>query len=234
MQELNCLIIEDEPLAAGIIRDYISQIPGLGLKAICGDVFTASPVLRTDKIDIIFLDINLPGVNGLEFIQTLRGNYHIILTTAYHEFALDAFNLNAVDYLLKPIEFSRFLQAVNKVYALLPASDSEQPTESKVRQSHFFLVDKMQVKVFIDEILFVEGLKDYIRIHTMTGNIVTKLPLAEMNALLEGHNFCRIHKSWIVNLDRMVAYNAQEVNMGKVRLPIGRTFSEMFKQRAGK
>lgn len=234
MRELNCLIIEDEPLAAEVISDYISQIPGLVLKGICGDVFTATQALHGTKVDILFLDINLPRVNGLEFIQTLRGSYHIILTTAYHEFALDAFNLNAVDYLLKPVEFTRFMQAVNKVYALLPESSGPPTTERAERVSHFFTVDKMQVRVFPDEILYVEGLKEYIRIHTVNGSLVTKMPLTEVNSLLESGNFCRIHKSFIVNLSRITAFNAEEVKVGEVVLPIGRTFAEMFRARVGR
>jgi DNA-binding LytR/AlgR family response regulator len=231
MRELNCLIVEDEPLAAEVISDYIRQVPGLALKGICGDASAALQVLRADKTDVIFLDINLPRLNGLEFIKTLQGKYHIILTTAYHEYALDGFNLNAVDYLLKPIEFSRFLQAINKVYALLQEPQVSL-TGSPVHRTHFFfLQDKKNVKVFADEIRYIESLKDYIRIHTLHGPVVTKYQIGEMEELLSSGNFCRIHKSFIVNLDFVKAYSATDVEVGEESLPLGRTYVDLFRMR---
>ena len=116
MQDLNCLIVEDESLAADVISDYIHQVPGLKLKGTCENVFAAMEKLRCEKIDLIFLDINLPKINGIDFIKTIPDKYDIVLTTAYHQYAIEGFNLNVIDYLLKPIEFSRFLQAVNKVF----------------------------------------------------------------------------------------------------------------------
>src|SRR4051812_38814585 len=116
MQNYNCLVIEDEHLAADVLKDYITQMPGLSFAGVCPDIFSASEFLRTTRVEIIFLDINLPKVNGLDFLKTITGKYHVIITTAYHQYAVDGFNMNATDYLLKPVEFSRFLQAINKVY----------------------------------------------------------------------------------------------------------------------
>lgn len=229
MSDLNCLIVEDEPLAAKIIEDYVAQIPGLKLKGICGDVFSAGEKLRTDKIDIIFLDINLPKVNGLDFLRSINNKYKIIITTAYHQYALEGFNLNVTDYLLKPIEFSRFLQAVNKLYNQHP-EDTSVNNGSLERKFYFFVADKKRHKIYFDEIVYVESLKDYVKIHTLTNAIVTKFQIGEIEQLLNELNFFRIHKSFIVNMAHLTAYNAHEVEVGKINLPIGRTYAELFKK----
>jgi len=234
MQDLNCLIVEDEPLAARIIEDYISQLPGLKLKGICGDVIAAGEKLRNEKIDIIFLDINLPKINGLEFAKSINNKYSIIITTAYHQYALEGFNLNVTDYLLKPIEFSRFVQAVNKVYAQNSPKENVVNKESSERKFHFFVADKKRHKIFFDEILYVESLKDYVKIHTSEKSVVTKFQIGEIEELLKDLNFFRIHKSFIVNLDQLTAFNANEVEVGKINLPIGRTYAEHFKKQMEK
>ncbi len=234
MQDLNCLIVEDEPLAAKIIEDYISQMPGLKLKGICGDVISAGEKLRSEKIDIIFLDINLPKINGLEFARSINNKYSIIITTAYHQYALEGFNLNVTDYLLKPIEFSRFVQAVNKVYAQNPSKETIIDKEPQERKFHFFVADKKRHKIFFDEINYIESLKDYVKVHTAERSVITKFQIGEMEELLKDQNFFRIHKSFIVNLDRLTAFNANEVEIGKINLPIGRTYAELFKKQMEK
>ncbi len=228
MQVLNCLIVEDEPLAAEVVKHYISQVPGLELKGMCEDVLSASEKLRSEKIDVIFLDIYLPKINGLDFLKTLQGNYKVILTTAYHEYALDGFDLNVVDYLLKPIEFSRFVQAVNKVYALLPSEKVSDVSEE--RPHTFFYADKKRVKVFFEDILYIESLKDYIRVHTASQKLVTKMQIGEADDLLRSKRFVRIHKSFIINLDKISSYSGTEVEIGTIKLPIGRVYKEFFKQ----
>ncbi len=233
MSDLNCLIVEDEPLAAKIIEDYVAQIPGLKLKGICGDVFSANEKLRNEKIDIIFLDINLPKINGLEFLKTINNKYGIIITTAYHQYALEGFNLNVIDYLLKPIEFSRFLQAVNKTFAQYPEKITEVAKETSERKFHFFVADKKRHKIYFEEILYVESLKDYVKIHTVTKSLVTKFQIGEIEQLLKDHDFFRIHKSFIVNMKHLSAFNANEVEIGKTNLPIGRTYAELFKKQVG-
>lgn len=234
MQDLNCLIVEDEPLAAKIIEDYVSLLPGLKLKGICGDVISAGEKLRAEKIDIIFLDINLPKINGLEFAKSINNKYSIIITTAYHQYALEGFNLNVTDYLLKPIEFSRFVQAINKVYAQNSPKENIGNKEINERKFYFFIADKKRHKIFFDEILYVESLKDYVKVHTGEKSIVTKFQIGEMEELLKGQNFFRIHKSFIVNLNHLTAFNANEIEIGKINLPIGRTYAELFKRQMEK
>jgi DNA-binding LytR/AlgR family response regulator len=231
---MNCLIIEDEPLAADVLKDYIAQLPGLKLAGVCENVFTATEKMHAEKIDIIFLDINLPKVNGLNFLKSMTGNYHIILTTAYHQYALDGFNLNVVDYLLKPIEFSRFLQAVNKVYDRIKTVSETTLPDTHERKFYFFNADKKNVKVFADEILYIESLKDYVRIHTTEKKIITKFQIGEMERMMNEKNFIRIHKSYIVNVEKITAFTAIEVEVKGVSLPLGRTYKEVVERRLKK
>jgi DNA-binding LytR/AlgR family response regulator len=223
MQVLNCLIVEDEPLAADLIKDYIRQVPGLELKGACEDAVCAMEKLRTEKIDLIFLDINLPKLSGIDFLKTIKNNYHVIFTTAYHQFALDGYELNVVDYLMKPIEFSRFLLAVNKAFDRAGMKNEEPTTEKK---HYFFNVDKKRIKVFAEDILYIESLKDYIRIFTTEKSIVTKFQIGEIEKFLEEDYFLRIHKSFVVNAGKINSYTASQVEIGKVTLPIGRTYKD--------
>src|SRR5688500_2414149 len=157
MSMYNWLVIEDEPLAAEILQDYIDEIPDLHLIAVCRDVMSASGYLRSQKIDVLFVDIHLPKINGIDFVKTIQNQYKVILTTAYDQYAIEGYNLNVVDYLLKPIEFSRFLQAIQKIKnnAIIESKEVLGRKDS----FHFFNVDKRQVKVNLDDILFIESLK---------------------------------------------------------------------------
>jgi len=231
MRTLNCLIVEDEHLAAGVIKDYIEQVPGLRLKAICGDIFSANEMLREDRIDLIFLDINLPKISGLEFMRSLGSRYHIILTTAYHEYAIDGFNLNAVDYLLKPVEFSRFLQAINKVYEKEGNGPEKSPAALPGNKFYFFTTDKKKVKVYADDIYYIESLKDYVSIHSKDRKVITKFQIGELDRLLEEDQFIRIHRSFIVNISKVTAYSATEIELGDIALPLGRTYKEMVERK---
>ncbi|TND10184.1 MAG: LytTR family two component transcriptional regulator [Bacteroidetes bacterium] len=231
MPGLNCIIIEDEPLAAGIMRDYVLQVPGLVLQGVYGDVIAAGEKLRQEKTDIIFLDISLPKISGLEFIRANKKMPHIIITTAYHQYAVEGFNLSVADYLLKPIDFPRFLQAVNKVFALTTGGQKE--TETTGKDFRFFISDKKKIKIFTRDIIYVEALKDYVKIHTPETVVVTKMQIGQVEQELGALNFLRIHKSFLVNLDHLTAYNAQEMELGKHKVPIGRTYAEMLRSRMG-
>ena len=231
MRVLNCLIVEDEHLAAGVLAEYIADIPSLRLKGICGDIFSANELLRQEKIDIIFLDINLPKISGLDFMRSLGPRYHIILTTAYEEYAIDGFNLNAVDYLLKPIEVSRFLQAVNKVHEREARVLTKEPTPSAAGKFYFFSTDRKKVKIYADDICYIESMKDYVGIHTTDRKVVVKFQIGELDKLLEEQIFVRIHRSFIVNITKVTAYDATQIELGKTVLPLGRTYKEMVERR---
>jgi DNA-binding LytR/AlgR family response regulator len=222
--------VEDEPLAAMLLKDYLSKVPGLRLKGICESAFAANEYLRSDTIDLIFLDINLPHMSGIDFLKALNGRYQVVLTTAYHEYALEGFNLNVADYLLKPIEFSRFLQAVNKVYDKLPAAPKrEEPLTG--HKFYFFNTDKKKIRVNAADILYIESLKDYVKIHTPDKSIVTKFQIGEIDRFLDDERFIRIHKSYVINCEKVSAYNASEVELGAITLPLGRTYKEFVERR---
>lgn len=221
MQVLNCLIVEDEPLAASIIKDYIQQVKGLELKGVCEDAFCAMEKLRSEKIELIFLDINLPKLSGIDFLKSIRNNYHVIFTTAYHQYALEGYELNVVDYLMKPVEFSRFLLAINKVFDKAGLKQEEPAAEKK---HYFFNVDKKRVKVFAEDILYIESLKDYVRIFTKEKKIVTKFQIGEIEKFLGENCFLRIHKSFVINTGKISTYTASYVEIGTIRIPIGRSY----------
>lgn len=223
MQKFNCIIVEDEPLAAEILQDYVMQIPFLQLKAVCANAILATEALRNNSIDLIFLDINLPKLKGLDFIKTLQHPPRIILTTAYHEYALQGYEHNVLDYLLKPIEFSRFLKAVNKLTTPPVASN---PVSTEDRKYQFFNVNKKMVKVFFDEILYIESQREYVKISTKTQAILTKVPLSEIEELLPNENFLRVHRSFIVAKDKIEAYSATDVDIDGKQIPIGRGYKD--------
>ncbi|MGB3528888.1 MAG: LytTR family DNA-binding domain-containing protein [Saprospiraceae bacterium] len=228
MHQYDCIIVEDEPLAAEILQDYIKQIPFLTLRHICSDAIIALEVLQKEKIDLIFLDIHLPKLKGLDFIKSLKNPPPIILTTAYHEFALQGYEYNVLDYLLKPIEFSRFVMAVNKLKQPIEAKSVQRQPIEKERRSIFFNVSKKKVKVYLDEILYVESLKEYIRIVTASNSILTKYQLGEIEEILTKNNFLRIHRSFIVAKDKIDAYTATDVEINNKQIPIGRSYKDIL------
>lgn len=228
MQTYNCMIVEDEPIAAEILEDYIRQVPYLQLKATCNDGLHALQILQKETIDVIFLDIHLPRLKGLDFIKTLKNRPQVIITSAYQEYALQGFELNVVDYLLKPIEFNRFLMAVNKLHSQdhKPASDSVVvPTVE--RPYLFFNVNKKKIKLYLDEILYIESLREYIRVTTKDKKILTKFQLGQVEELIMQHNFLRVHRSFIVAKDKIDAFNATQIEINGEEIPIGRSYKEL-------
>ena len=228
MQTYNCIIVEDEPLAAEVLQDYIRQVPFLKLACCCSDAFFAMESLQKFDIDLMFLDIHLPKMKGLDLIKVLKKPPKVIITSAYQEYALLGYELNVIDYLLKPIEFSRFLKAVNKIEqtreTVLPARPAALPAE---RVYLFFTVGKKKVKVFLDEILYIESMKEYIRVNTKSKSVLTKFKLSQVDGLLSENNFLRIHRSFIVAKDKIEAFSATEVELSGKRLPIGRSYKEL-------
>jgi len=227
MHRYNCIIVEDEPLAAEVVKDYISQIPFLQLKGICTDALYAMDLLQKEKIDLVFLDIHLPKLKGLDFIKALKKPPQIIITSAYQEYALQGYELNVVDYLLKPIEFNRFVMAVNKLKdrdntEALPVSS----TAVGERAALFFNVSKKRVKIYIDEILFIESLKEYIRITTKEKSILTKFQLGQIEEMLARNGFLRVHRSFLVAKNKIDAFSATDVEINGEQIPIGRSYKE--------
>lgn len=232
MPQFNCIIVEDEPLAAEVLQDYIGQVSFLNLKAVCRDAIFALEILQKETVDLIFLDINLPKLKGLDFIKTLKHPPQIVITTAYHEYALQGYEYNVVDYLLKPIEFSRFLAAVNKLKADVPQSPAA-GSRNEERRYLFFNVSKKRVKIYLDEILYIESLKEYIRIYTKTRNILTKFQLGEIEEVLDKSNFLRVHRSFIVAKDKIEAFTATDIEINGKQVPVGRSYKELVQSLLG-
>jgi DNA-binding LytR/AlgR family response regulator len=223
MSKIKCIIIEDEPLAIEILTDYVSQVPFLELQATFKDAILATEWLRHNTTDLFFLDIHLPKLKGMAFLKTLANPPAVIITTAYHQYAIEGFDLNVTDYLLKPIEFERFFAAVNKVRTskgeYLPASTAE---ESK---DHIFLrSQKKNVKISFSEILYIESQREYIKIVTTNNEYLSKLSTHEIEKLLPPALFKRIHRSFIVSLKKIESYTAEEVEVNGVPIPIGRDY----------
>lgn len=228
MKKFNCIIIEDEPLAAEILEDYIRQVPFLEYKGICSDALYAMDKLKNEPIDLIFLDIHLPKLKGTDFLKTLKQAPHVIITSAYSEYALQGYELNVTDYLLKPIEFSRFLAAVNKLQQ--PGDSNPVPaiTHHPGEQSHlFFNVGKKRVKIIVDDILYIESVKEYIRINTPGKILLTKFQLHEIEKVLPRHQFIRVHRSFIVAKSKVDAFTAADVEVRGKQIPVGRSYKEL-------
>jgi DNA-binding LytR/AlgR family response regulator len=228
-KKIRCLVIDDEPPAREILKQHIVGVEALELTGTCSNAVEAITFLKEHQIDLLFLDIQMPQLLGTNFIRTLKNPPKVIFTTAYRKYAVEGFELDAVDYILKPISFERFLKAVNKVlqtnlaaeHASLPAKENfpEQPNLFL-----YFRVDRKMVKVFFNDILFIEGLKDYIKIVTKSRTIVTKYVLSTLGEVLPSDEFLRIHKSYIVAINKIESYNADSVEIAKHELPIGRLF----------
>ena len=227
MSKIKCIIIEDEPLAAKVLSDYILQTPFLDLQATFKDAILATDWLRDNITDLIFLDIHLPKLKGMAFLKTLVHPPAVIVTTAYHQYAVEGFDLNVTDYLLKPFEFERFLVAVNKVRA----EGSEKTAARKVEiKDHLFLnVQKKKVKILFSEIVYIESQREYIRIVTTKKEWISKMSTHEIEALLPSNLFKRIHRSFIVALSRIDSYTADTVEVNGIPIPIGRDYRDSIK-----
>jgi DNA-binding LytR/AlgR family response regulator len=219
--------VEDEPLAAKVLLDYITQVPFLQCEGTFKDAILATEYLRDHQTDLIFLDIHLPKLKGMAFLKTLTHPPAVIITTAYHQYAVEGFNLNVTDYLLKPIEFERFLVAVTKVRT----AGKEQLTlkESTEPRDYLFLnVQKKKVKILYADLLFIESQREYIKIVTVHGNYLSKMSTHEIEEMLPTHLFRRIHRSFIVSVNKITSYTAEEVEIGGTAIPIGRGYRDVI------
>ncbi len=236
-KKIRCLIVEDEPPAQNVLKNYIGQVGVLQLSGVCGSAVEAISFLRAQPIDLIFLDIQMPGLSGTKFIRTLSYPPKVIFTTAYRKFAIEGFELNAVDYLLKPIPFERFLMGVNKVLkANLGPMNENTPVEDP-ESSHPFLylrAERKMVKVLFNDILYVESLKDYIRIVMCNKTIVTRQAISSLEEMLPRDAFLRIHRSYIVAVGKIDAFYGDTIEIAKNELPIGRLFKREVNRQLGR
>lgn len=224
----NCLIVDDEPLARDLMRSHIEKLENFEIVAECGDAMKALQELRNHKVDLMFMDIQMPQITGIEFLKTLKHPPKVIITTAFREYALDGFELDVVDYLLKPITFERFLKSINKYYQIAQEEILQSTpvyTENHVEEAFIYVKEnKKVVKVHLNEILYVEGLSEYVQIYTENKKIITKTSMSNMEDKLPGSGFIRIHKSYIVSIPKIEAFTAHSIEIPGKELPIGRSY----------
>jgi len=225
-KKISCLAVDDEPPALDVIRKYISGVQALELVGTCSDAIEALNFIRKRTVDLIFLDIQMPQILGTDFLRTLKNPPKIIFTTAFRKFAIEGFELDAVDYLLKPISFERFLKAVNKVMdvSFNGSFSLEQETSVKNDQHIYFRSDRKMIKVLFSDIIYIESLKDYIKVVGVSGSIITKQSISSIEETLPTDMFLRIHRSFIIALNKIESYSTELVWLGKTELPISRMY----------
>lgn len=217
-----CLIIDDEELARRLLKNHLIQLDDFELVASCSSAIEASKILQENKIDLIFLDIEMPVLKGIDFYKNLLHKPKVIFTTAYRDYAIDGFELNAVDYILKPITFQRFFNAIEK-FRTLQIKNTE-PVATIIKEAFTYIrKDRKQVKVNFDEILYIESLKDYIKIHLSKEQHVTKTSISSFLEKLDDR-FVRIHRSYIINTNKITAYTKNDIEINQMEIPIGENF----------
>ena len=222
-----CLIVDDEPLAIEAIQFMIEKFDDLKIVASCTDALRAFDVLRKDRIDLMFLDIQMPEMTGLDFLKSLSNPPKVILTTAYREYAIQAFELNVVDYLLKPISFDRFMQAINKYYETIPNQVlvSVGGPQALSSDEHFFVkADKKNVKISFKNVLYIESIKDYVKIVCSDKTVITKIMIGSLIEKLPASTFIRIHRSYIVCIPNIDTFSSASVEVSGKEIPIGRNY----------
>jgi DNA-binding LytR/AlgR family response regulator len=231
MKKINCIIADDEPLAREIIESYVQKIEQLHLAASCSSGIEVLNAIKTKVVDLLFLDIQMPHLTGIELLRTLTNPPAVIITTAFRKFAIEGYELNVIDYLLKPVSFERFLKAVHKfelsnnlMTIKIPA---QMLNDMKVSRNAFIYLksDKKMVRVMLKDLMYIEGLKDYVKVHTAEGSIITYQTLTYFEEKLSNDQFIRVHRSYIVSLDHINAYSATQIEICKISIPIGSSYA---------
>ncbi|WP_153799473.1 LytR/AlgR family response regulator transcription factor [Foetidibacter luteolus] len=233
---IQCLLVDDEPLAREVLKRYIAEVPLLRLAGECANAVETLVFLQSHPVDIIFLDIRMPQLNGTDLVRTVKNLPKVIFTTAYSEYALEGYELDIVDYLMKPVRFHRFLQAVNKAFSLQqykPVVAEAPAKESRDGSFVYLRVDRKMIKVLFSDILYVESMKDYVKVVTAGATLVTKQSLSSVEAMLPESLFMRIHRSFIVSADKIKAYTGDSIEVGKpaISIPIGKLYRDNVQKR---
>jgi Response regulator of the LytR/AlgR family len=227
--KLRCLLVDDEPPALDILQSHISNITGVEVLATCKNALEALDVLHEKQVDLIFLDIKMPKLIGTEFLKSLANPPKVIFVTAYREYALDSYELDAVDYLVKPVTFERFLKAVFKVKRLMGHEVRSVSTEYKKNPEAFVYVrvNKSMQKLLVHQVRYIESWKDYVKIFLTNGeNFMAKQSISSMENMLSGHSFLRVHRSYMISLDKMTGYNNNDIIVAGKEIPIGRLYKQ--------
>lgn len=228
---LKCLIVDDEPLARNLLKEYIHKVPYLQLQGTCSNALEAMETLRKVEVDLLFLDIQMPDLTGLALLRSLQKPPLVIFSTAYSEYALESYDLDVVDYLLKPVTLERFLRAVDKATQRIKQPEATKSSGEGQESSLIFVKDGTRlIKVRWSDILYIEGLKDYVTIHTPTQKIVSLQRLKALEEQLPADRFIRIHNSYIIAVDAIDVVHRNEVQIGKAFLPISDTYRKAFRE----
>lgn len=235
MEKLTCLIVDDEELARVLLQNYASRLPHLEVVATCANPLTAIEILQSEDIDILFLDIQMPEITGIELLKSMVKQYKVILTTAYKDYAIEGYQLNVIDYLLKPFGFDRFLQAVNKAIHLLKLEQKghvsikkKNTPEKKIAEKHILIKSEHKVyRIHYDDILYVQSMREYVSFHLKGKKILSLGSLKNTEANLPSHLFLRIHKSYIIAINKVEALEGNMVHIAGETLPIGASYKDI-------
>jgi DNA-binding LytR/AlgR family response regulator len=228
---MQCIVIDDEPLGIQLLEEHIKKVPFLTLVNTFTNPLEALLSLNTNPVDLIFLDIQMPHLNGVQFMQLLQNRAMVIITSAYQKYAIDGFEHNVVDYVLKPVSFERFYKAAQKAYNLKNPTQTDAPPQKFFPETGgyiFIKVETKMVRLELDDILYIEGLKNYVSIFTKTQRIVTLQSMKQLEEVLPSNRFCRVHKSYIVALDKINSIERQDIHIKERIIPIGITYQEQF------
>lgn len=230
MDNITCIIIEDEPLALERTRDFVNKIPFLNLSATFDNALHGLAYLKKNKVDLLFLDINMDELSGIELLESSKITSQVIITTAYQEYALKGYELNVTDYLLKPFTFNRFLQAVNKAQKNLAQNVSDSAANTSGVDFIFVKTENRLEKIMFTDIIYIEGMRDYRRIHTVNKKIMTLQNFKELELVIPSNIVCRVHKSYMVALNKIESIERSRIKIANQIIPISETYKELFFQ----
>ncbi|OSY87472.1 chemotaxis protein CheY [Tenacibaculum holothuriorum] len=229
--KLNCVIVDDEPIAREILTSFVEKTPNLNLIATCKNAIEALQIAQNNLVDLFFLDINMPEITGLSLAKIINKKSHIIFTTAYREYAVDGFDLQATDYLLKPISFDRFLQAIQRITQKDQIQQNNNSEKENTKDFIFVRVERKMVKVNFSDILYIESLSDYIKIHTQKETFVTRETISNIETKLPNNKFIRVHRSFIVSLSKISSYTTETIEIENKAIPISRSYKDCVIQK---
>lgn len=223
---ISCIIVDDETIAREIIETHVSKINNINVIASCSNAMEAFKVISNHEIDLVFLDINMPEVSGISFAKSINKDIRIIFTTAYRDYAIEGFELQAVDYLLKPIAFERLLKAVNTYFDIYSESNNRNIEQTEANNFMFVRSDRRMIKIDFDAIIYVESYSDYIKIHLASETVVTRETISAIEAKLPTNTFIRIHRSYIIAIDNITSFTNEHINIHNKALPISRSYKK--------
>ena len=227
-KKITCIIVDDEKIAREIIANHLSKMDRIEVIASCANAIEAFNTINSNQIDLVFLDINMPDISGLSFAKSINKDIKVIFTTAYREYAIDGFNLEAVDYLLKPISYERLYKSLNKYFEVYLKDERLQNNDPLIKENNYIFVkaDRKMVKIDFSEIMYVESLSDYIQIHTTNNTITARETISNIEAKLPATDFLRIHRSFIVSINHIKSYTNEFIEVNKKALPISRSYKQ--------